>query len=94
VFVFSPSLLLVVPGFTWPDFIIAFGGCIIGITCLSAALSGYMLAVAKKWERLVLGFAAILLVATEIYSSLLGLALIVPVVIRQLAARKSALSAA
>jgi TRAP-type uncharacterized transport system fused permease subunit len=94
VFVFSPSLLLVVPGFTWPDFIIAFGGCIIGITCLSAALSGYMLAVAKKWERLVLGFAAILLVAPEIYSSLLGLALIVPVVIRQLAARKAALSAA
>jgi TRAP-type uncharacterized transport system fused permease subunit len=94
VFVFSPSLLLVAPGFTWPDFIIAFAGCIIGITCLSAALSGYMLAVAKKWERLVLGFAAILLVAPEIYSSLLGLALIVPVVIRQLAARKSALSAA
>ena len=42
-----------------------------------------------------LGYLAILLVAPEIYSSLLGLALIVPVLVRQLAARKAAaLSAA
>ena len=39
---------------------------------------------------MLLGFAAILLVAPEIYSSLLGLALIVPVLVRQLAARRAA----
>ena len=65
-------------------------GCVIGITCLGAALSGYLLAVTRTWERVLLGFAAILLVAPEIYSSLLGLALIVPVLMRQLAARKAA----
>jgi len=94
VFVFSPSLLLVAPGFTWPDFIIAFAGCLIGITCLGAALSGYLLAATRTWERLLLGFAAILLVAPEIYSSLLGLALIVPVLMRQLAARRAAVLSA
>jgi TRAP transporter 4TM/12TM fusion protein len=84
VFVFSPSLLLVAKGFNWTDFWIAFLGCIIGITCLSAALSGWMLTRTHLWERVVLGIAAILLVAPELYSSLLGLALIVPVLIRHL----------
>ncbi len=88
VFAFSPSLLLVVPGFTWPDFLIAFLGCIIGITCLGASLSGWLLTRTQAWERLVLAIAAILLVAPEIYSSLIGLAMIVPVLVRQMSARK------
>jgi len=90
VFVFSPSLLLVVPGFTWTDFLIAFIGCIIGITCLGAALTGWMLTRTQAWERVLLFLASILLVAPELYSSLLGLALIVPVLLRQLAARRAA----
>ena len=32
VFVFSPSLLLVAKGFNWPDFVITFTGCVMGIT--------------------------------------------------------------
>ncbi|MBP2312794.1 TRAP transporter permease [Azospirillum soli] len=90
VFVFSPSLLLVVPGFTWTDFIIAFVGCIIGITCLGAALTGWLLTRTQGWERLLLGLAAVLLVAPELYSSLIGLALIVPVLVRQVAATRAA----
>ena len=54
VFVFSPSLLLVVPDFTWPNFTIAFVGCVLGITCLSAALSGWFLVRTETWERVVL----------------------------------------
>jgi TRAP transporter 4TM/12TM fusion protein len=84
VFVFSPSLLLVASGFTWTEFFIAFIGCAVGITCLGAALSGYMLVRTLAWERAVLAFAAFLLVAPEIYSSLLGGALILPVLARQL----------
>ncbi|WP_247884814.1 hypothetical protein [Azospirillum formosense] len=42
----------------------------------------------RTWERVLLGFAAILLVAPELYSSLLGLALIVPVLLRQMSARR------
>ena len=86
VFVFSPSLLLVAKGFNWPDFWLAFLGCAAGISCLSRR--NYRLA--PDPDRL-LGagaprLAAILLVAPELYSSLLGAALVVPVLIRQLAA--------
>ena len=41
VFVFSPSLLIVVPGFTWHEFALTFAGCIVSITFLGAALSAF-----------------------------------------------------
>ncbi|KXF75525.1 C4-dicarboxylate ABC transporter permease [Paramesorhizobium deserti] len=82
VFVFSPSLLLVTSNFTWSAFAIAFIGCVVGITCLGAALSGFLLVRTKFWENILLIFAAILFVVPEVYSSLLGAALIVPVLIR------------
>lgn len=83
VFVFSPSLLLVTKDFTWGNFALAFIGCVVGITCLGAALSRYMLAPLKAWEITVLVIAAFLLVAPELYSTLLGFAMIAPVLIRQ-----------
>ncbi|KAB2746995.1 MULTISPECIES: TRAP transporter permease [Brucella] len=84
VFVFSPSLLLVTSDFNWPDFLVAFLGCAIGITALGAALSGFFLVRTKAWENVLMIFAAILLVAPEIYSSIVGLLLLVPVVVRHL----------
>ncbi|RCS22270.1 TRAP transporter permease [Phyllobacterium salinisoli] len=84
VFVFSPSLLLVTADFTWSAFSTAFIGCVIGITCLGAALSGFFLVRTKFWENILLIFAAILLIAPEIYSSLLGIALIIPVLVRHI----------
>jgi len=86
VFVFAPSLLLVVPGFTWQEFAIAFTGCVLGITFLSAALSKYLLVQMRMWERLVCGAAAILMVAPGIASTLVGLAMVVPVLVRQIVA--------
>jgi TRAP transporter 4TM/12TM fusion protein len=83
VFVFSPSLLLVTKGFNWPDFVLAFAGCVIGISCLGASIAGWMLTTLRAWERLVLAVAAMLLVAPELYSSLLGLAMIAPVLLLQ-----------
>ncbi len=83
VFVFSPSLLLVTKDFNWPDFFLAFAGCVIGITCLGASIAGWMLTTLRAWERLVLAVAAMLLVAPELYSSLLGLAMIAPVLLLQ-----------
>src|SRR3546814_471122 len=88
VFVFSPSLLLVAADFTWTEFFIAFTGCVIGITCLGAALSGFMLVRTLAWERALLAIASLLLVAPEIYSSLIGGALILPVLARQLVAHR------
>jgi TRAP-type uncharacterized transport system fused permease subunit len=81
--VFSPSLLLVTSDFTWPSFILAFGGCALGITCLGAALSRFMLVHTRPWENILLVLAAFLLVAPELYSTLVGLALIAPVLLRQ-----------
>ncbi|WP_342642792.1 TRAP transporter permease [Rhodoligotrophos ferricapiens] len=86
VFVFSPSLLLVTKDFSWGSFILAFLGCAAGITCLGAALSGYLLTHLKAWERLLLVLASILLIAPELYSTLLGAALVLPVAIRQFGA--------
>ncbi|UWF65745.1 MULTISPECIES: TRAP transporter permease [unclassified Brucella] len=88
VFVFSPSLLLVTSNFNWPDFFIAFFGCVIGITALGAALSGFFLVRTKIWENVLLIFAAMLLVAPEIYSSIVGLILLLPVVVRHLVASR------
>jgi TRAP transporter 4TM/12TM fusion protein len=89
VFVFSPSLLLVAKGFNWTDFWIAFIGCIAGITCLAAGITGWLLTRTAVWERVLLVTAAILLVAPELYSSLLGAVLVVPVLLRQLAVRRA-----
>lgn len=90
VFVFSPSLLLVTSNFNWPDFFIAFFGCALGITALGAALSGFLLVRTKPWENILMILAAILLVAPEIYSSMMGLLMLVPVGIRQFSGFKTA----
>ena len=83
VFVFSPSMLLVVKGFSWNEMILATAGCIAGIVFLSAAFSRYFLTNTKPWERLLLAVSSILLIAPELWSSLIGLALVVPVVATQ-----------
>lgn len=89
VFVFSPSLLLVAKGFTWPDFATAFLGCLLGITFLAAAFAGYFLTRTRAWERALLAIASLLLIAPEIISSLAGLALAAPVLLAQLARRRA-----
>ena len=83
-----PSLLLVVPGFTWEEFGVAFVGCVLGITFLSAALSNYLLVRMHTWERFVCAAAAILMVAPGITSTAIGIAMVVPVLARHLTARK------
>ncbi|KAA2235729.1 TRAP transporter permease [Salinarimonas soli] len=83
VFVFSPSLLLVTKGFNWTDFTIGFVGCVAGIACLGAALTGWLLTRTAAWERAVLAVAAVLFVAPELYSTLLGAVILIPVLIRQ-----------
>ena len=91
VFVFSPSLLLVAKGFTWPDFIITFVGCIVGfifgITLLAAALSKSLFVEMNRWEQLLCGVGALLLVAPGLASGLVGLAVAAPVLLRQWSAR-------
>ncbi len=89
VFVFSPSLLLVAKGFNWQDFWITFTGCILGITALAAALSKFFLTELKGWERAVCVVASLLLIFPGWVSFLMGVALLMPVLLSQIAAHKS-----
>jgi TRAP transporter 4TM/12TM fusion protein len=82
VFVFSPSILIVVPEFTIETFVLTVVGCLLGITALSAAFSGYMTAALSGIERVVLGIAAILMIAPELVSTLVGAGLMVLVLLR------------
>ncbi|HEY8050073.1 MAG TPA: TRAP transporter permease [Ramlibacter sp.] len=94
VFVFSPSLLLVAKGFTYYDFTVTFVGCVLGIVVLAAALSRYMLVEMKRWEQLVCLAAAILMIAPGLVVTLIGAAMVVPVLLRHVAARRLAGAAA
>jgi TRAP transporter 4TM/12TM fusion protein len=89
VFVFSPAMLLVTKGFTWSEFFITTGGCIIGIVMLAAALTGYGLAAMKRWEQLLLFAGAVLTIAPGITPKLIGIAISVPVLLRQIAAARA-----
>ncbi len=83
VFVFSPSMLLVAKGFSWSELVLSTAGCIAGIVFLSAAFSKYFLTHTRGWERILLAVSALLMIAPELWSSLLGLGLVAPVVARQ-----------
>ncbi len=90
VFVFSPSLLIVAKGFTGYDFVVTFVGCILGITLLAAALSKFFLVEMTRAEQAICVVAALLMIAPGIAPTLLGVALAVPMLLRQLAARRHA----
>lgn len=92
VFVYSPSMLLVTKGFNWPEFFETTGGCVVGVVMLAAALTGYGLARMPNWERLWLGFASVLVISPSRTATLIGLAMGVPVLLRQLAAWRAARS--
>jgi len=90
VFVFSPSLLLVAKGFTPYDFAVTFAGCVLGIAVLAAALSRFLLVEMKRWEQLLCLASALLLIAPGLWVSIAGAALVLPVLLRHLAARRRA----
>ena len=82
VFVFSPSLLLVAKGFTWSEFIVTFTGCVLGITILAAALSKFFLVEMKRWEQYLCFCAAILMVAPGLATTVIGLLMTTPMLVR------------
>ncbi len=90
VFAFSPALLLVTENFTWSEFAVTFAGCATGIVALGAALSRFFLVEMKAWERVLAVLAAVLLIAPGLTPTLIGLALVAPVVLRQVLALRAA----
>jgi TRAP-type uncharacterized transport system fused permease subunit len=83
VFIFSPALLLVTQSFTWAAFAIAFVGCLLGVLCLAAAFTGYVIAPMVLWHRWLLGIAALLFAAPGLTFELIGLLCALPAIIQQ-----------
>jgi len=91
VFVFSPALLIVAPGFTLYEFVVTFAGCALGIVFLSAALSKWLLVEMRSWERWLATVAAVLMITPGLTSTLIGCGLTVPIFIRHWTARRARL---
>ncbi|GAB1388556.1 TRAP transporter permease [Rubrivivax sp.] len=90
VFVFSPALLLVAKGFTLYDFTVTFVGCVLGIVLLAAALSKYFLVEMSRPEQLLFVAGALLMIAPGLLPTLIGAAIALPVLLRQVGAWRRA----
>ena len=86
VFMYAPTMLLVVGDFNLADFAVAFIGCAVGVVMMGAALTGYFVADMTMWQRLLLGAASILVIAPGVQSGLIGVAMAFPVALLQLTA--------
>lgn len=75
--------VLVAKGFTWYDFSVTFIGCILGISLLAAALSKFLLVEMRRWEQLLCGLRAVLMVVPGLISTLIGAAVAAPVLLHQ-----------
>ena len=83
VFVYAPSMLIVVEGFNGEEFIIATVGCAIGIVLMGSALTGYLVHTMEKWHQWLLGAGALLIIAPGVPSGIVGLAAATPVLLLQ-----------
>ena len=87
VFLYSPAMLIVTDGFTWPAFLMTVVGCALGIVLIGAALTGFFISHMRWFDRVLTFVAALLLVTPGYKSGLLGLALMAPVLVIQLISR-------
>jgi TRAP transporter 4TM/12TM fusion protein len=92
-FVYEPALLMLKGWDQWEKTALACASAIVGCICLAGGLHGYLLAVARMWERVLLAIAGVLLIAPELISSLVGLVLLAVVVVAQLQRRRAAAAA-
>ncbi|MDE0994757.1 MAG: TRAP transporter fused permease subunit, partial [Rhodospirillales bacterium] len=83
VFVYAPSLLLVVDSFTWNEFFIALSGCIIGIIMIGTAFTGYFFINMPTWQRWLLGVSSLFVFAPNLEATAAGLLLASPIFVFQ-----------
>jgi len=82
-FIYEPALLMVNGWAEWHVSLFAFFSASIGCMTLAAGLHGYLLASCRMWERAVLVIAALLLIAPELVSSIVGIALLLAIGAKQ-----------
>jgi TRAP transporter 4TM/12TM fusion protein len=78
-FIYEPALLMLNGWDEWQVSLLAFISATIGCITLAAGLYGYLLVACRIWERVVLVVAALLLIAPELISSIVGIALLVAI---------------
>ncbi|HAV09629.1 MAG TPA: C4-dicarboxylate ABC transporter permease [Rhodobacteraceae bacterium] len=83
VFVYSPALLLVADGFSWPAFFTTLLGAMLGIAAIGAAFSGFIFTAMHKWERWYVGLVGLLFVAPGLTTMAIATAAIAPVLLLQ-----------
>ncbi len=86
VFAFTPSMLIMVNGFTWFAFFSATIACAVSITLLSAAFSGYVRRPMSGWERWLTGIGGIIMAAPGLTAAAIGAAIAAVGLFRQLPA--------
>jgi TRAP transporter 4TM/12TM fusion protein len=79
-FVYEPALLMIGP---WYVTVVALTSAVIGVIALAASLHGYLLAALSKRQRAALFVAAILLIAPELISSMVGLVVLAAIAMNQ-----------
>jgi TRAP-type uncharacterized transport system fused permease subunit len=79
-FIYEPALLMIGP---WYVTALAFASAVVGVMALAASLHGYLIAPLVMWQRVVLFVTAILLIAPELLSSIVGLIVLVAIAINQ-----------
>jgi TRAP transporter 4TM/12TM fusion protein len=82
-FIYEPALLMLNGWDQWHVSLLAFVSAVIGCITLAAGLYGYLLAACRMWERAVLVIAALLLIAPELISSLVGIVLLLGIAAKQ-----------
>jgi len=93
-FVYAPVLLFVSStGFDFLEFSYASVSCILGVVALSASVVGHFLAPMHWIERILAAFAGLVAIAPSWQSDLVALAIVAPVVLVQIVARKSVAAA-
>jgi len=81
-FIYEPALLMINGWDQWHISLFGFISASIGCICLAAGLHGYLFAPARWWERVVLVIAALLLIAPELISSLVGIVLLLGIAVK------------
>jgi TRAP transporter 4TM/12TM fusion protein len=82
-FIYEPALLMLNGWDQWHVSLLAFISATIGCIALAAGLYGFLLTACRMWERVVLVIAALLLIAPELISSLVGIVILLGIAARQ-----------
>lgn len=89
VFVYSPAMLIVLEEyFTWGAFLETTLACALGVAMMATAVSGYFIGHMPWIFRILIGIAALFMVAPGLTSDMYAVVLALPVLIQQVAARR------